>query len=320
MSSGAGKRYGNGKRAGWKCPLLLLLLIRALSAAALHPLAEGAVQIMIAGPDEISKWTEEYRPRFDLLGAVAALKLDGVPVLVHAGLCDEFGMRRTPPGFDEAGIGGFFLKPGVGVLKKDRGGRYDFFHPYPVETLLKTESRSGPGELTFLQCVDDFHGFGYRYTKQYRFEADSSRLVIRYELINTGKKPIVTDQYNHNFFSFGKNLPGTQYRIRTDFAAKPLQRSRVWCSCRQRVFTGFHPIPPGCYLTSTERIRAAENRLELTHPGFPYAVEIGGDFDSRKFAISFKEGEYISPEIFVEIDLAPGEMKKWSRIYRFLRR
>ena len=219
-------------------------MIRALSAAALHPLAEGAVQIMIAGPDEISKWTEEYRPRFDLLGAVAALKLDGVPVLVHAGLCDEFGMRRTPPGFDEAGIGGFFLKPGVGVLKKDRGGRYDFFHPYPVETLLKTESRSGPGELTFLQCVDDFHGFGYRYTKQYRFEADSSRLVIRYELINTGKKPIVTDQYNHNFFSFGKNLPGTQYRIRTDFAAKPLQRSGAWCSYRRREFAGFRMIPP----------------------------------------------------------------------------
>ena len=316
----AEKRYGHRGGAGGKRLLLLPVLIGALSAAALHPLTEGAVQISIAGPGEIPKLEEVYRPRFDLLGAVVAWSLDGRPILAGTGLCDEFGMRRTPPGFDEAGVGGTFLKPGVGVLKKDREGEYDFFHPYPVEFLLKTETRRERDSITFEQRLGDFRGFGYRYTKQYRFERDSSRLVIRYELTNTGKKPIVTDQYNHNFFSFGKELPGSRYRIRTDFTAKPLQRSGAWCSYRRREFTGFRMIPPGCYLTSTEWIPAKENRFELLHPDFPYSVEIGGDFDSRKFAISFREGEYISPEIFIEIDLKPGETKQWSRSCRILRR
>lgn len=299
--------------------LLAWLLAGAFSAAAIHPLSGGRHEIAIAGPEEIPALEEEYRPRFDLLGAVVQWKVDGQPLLTGTGLCDEFGMRRTPPGFDEAGIGGLFLKPGVGLLKKDRAGEYDFFHPYPVEVFLKTETLRETDRITFIQQIDDFRNFGYRYTKQYRWEKNRSRLIIQYELTNIGRKPLVTDQYNHNFFSFGRRLPGKRYRLHTDFTAEPVQRSGAWCDYRQRVFSGFRTIPPGCYLTSTARIAARMNRCELSHPDFPWTMEIGGDFDSPKFAISFKEGEYISPEIFIEIQLNPGDSRRWSRIYQLHR-
>ena len=48
-------------------------------------------------------------------------------------------------------------------------------------------------------------------------------------------------------------------------------------------------------------------------------MEISGDFDSRKFAISFKDKEYISPEIFIEIRLNPGETRRWNRFYQLQR-
>ena len=304
--------------AGRRLLYLFGLLTGTFSAAALHPLVDGTFEIAIAGPEEIPK-QEEFRPRFDLLGTVVQWKVDGLPILTGIGLCDEFGMRRTPPGFDEAGIGDLFLKPGGGLLKKDKDGEYDFFHPYPVAAFLKTETLREVDRITFVQQIDNFHNFGYRYTKQYRWEKKHSRLVIQYELTNIGKKPLVTDQYNHNFFSFGKSLPGNSYQLHTDFSAKPIQRSGTWCDYRQRVFSGFHMIPPGCYLTSTTWIPAKENRCVLIHPNFPWSVEISGDFDSRKFAISFKDEEYISPEIFIEIRLNPGETRRWNRFYQLQR-
>ena len=110
-----------------KFPLLFFLAASAFPALALHPLAVGPIQIGIAGPEEIPKLETEFRPRFDLLGAVAELKLDGMPVVSASGLSDEFGLLEEPPGFTEAGIGECFLKLGVGVLRKDVGGKYDFF-------------------------------------------------------------------------------------------------------------------------------------------------------------------------------------------------
>lgn len=74
-----------------------------------------------------------------------------------------------------------------------------------------------------------------------------------------------------------------------------------------------------CSYISLALVPAAENRFELARRDFPYAIRIGGDFESRKFAVSFKENEFISPEIFVEIHLKPGETRRWSRTYRFRR-
>ena len=302
-----------------KFPLLFFLAASAFPALALHPLAVGPIQIGIAGPEEIPKLETEFRPRFDLLGAVAELKLDGMPVVSASGLSDEFGLLEEPPGFTEAGIGECFLKLGVGVLRKDVGGKYDFFHPYPVVRFLETETRPSPQGIAFFQSIDDFQGYGYRYGKEYRYDPASAELTIRYELANTGRRPIATSQYNHNFFHLKPGLDDRNYTIRTGFAAEPLQRDGAWCRYENRLFSEFRTIPAGCSLVSRALIPAAENRFELAHPDFPYAIRIGGDFESRKFAVSFKENEFISPEIFVEIHLKPGETRRWSRTYRFRR-
>ena len=46
-------------------------------------------------------------------------------------------------------------------------------------------------------------------------------------------------------------------------------------SDNDRLFSKFRTIPAGCYLVSRALIPAAENRFELAHPDFPYAIRIG---------------------------------------------
>ena len=62
-----------------------------------------------------------------------------------------------------------------------------------------------------------------------------------------------------------------------------------------------------------------ENQFEISAPGLPFFLRIRGDFPSSRFAVSFRENMYLSPEIFVEIRLPPGGKFHWQRSYEFLR-
>src|SRR5579872_628908 len=120
-----------------------------------------------------------------------------------AGPAEEF----TQEGFDEAGQGGKFLKVGVGILRRDTD-TYDFVHTYPVVNEGKRGSSATKTSVRLTQDLNDKDtGYGYRYAKTVRLVPGKPEMVIEHVLTNTGKKPIETSVYCHNFLSLS---PGNE--------------------------------------------------------------------------------------------------------------
>lgn len=111
------------------------------------------------------------------------------------GPAEEFGAL----GYNEVEAGGLFVKPGIGVLRRDEGG-YNHSRPYPIVnggTWTVTRARDA---VEFTQTLSEPSiGYGYVYTKTIRLAPGQPRMTIAHVMKNTGTKAIETNVYDHNF-------------------------------------------------------------------------------------------------------------------------
>lgn len=141
------------------------------------------------------------------------------PASAMMGPAEEF---QKPLGYDTAKAGGTFVKVGVGVLRKPDDTAYNFGKPFELVDSGKWDVKSGPDFVTFTQTLNDAaSGYGYVYTKTIRLTADKSQMTIEHSLRNTGKQPIATNVYDHNFLVLDKMGPGPEYTITVPYEIKP---------------------------------------------------------------------------------------------------
>ena len=121
-------------------------------------------------------------------------------------------------GFQAAGMGGDFLKIGIGMLKRDTE-KEDHVHPYPIVNAGSVRSRATKTDVRITQTMNDkASGYGYRYTKTIRMVPGKAQMVIEHSLTNTGGKDIDTNVYCHNFLTLS---PGNEnITITAPFAIK----------------------------------------------------------------------------------------------------
>lgn len=107
-----------------------------------YRLSNGVLSVDIADIGEDYKGT-----RFDWTGFITQVTLEKgnhtfcVPESLKegegtggSGICNEFGISRAI-GYDEAPIGGWFPKPGIGLLQKLDSQSYSFHNKYPLTPL-----------------------------------------------------------------------------------------------------------------------------------------------------------------------------------------
>ena len=76
--------------------------------------------------------------------------------------------------------------------------------------------------ITFVQVLGETDSdYGYVYTKTIRLIGDSSGLVIEHHLRNTGKLPIATKLYDHNFLTIDGIPVGSSYSISVPYKIEP---------------------------------------------------------------------------------------------------
>ncbi|NGZ75365.1 hypothetical protein [Saccharibacillus alkalitolerans] len=267
--------------------------------------------------------------RFDRTGWIAQVRLESagvdfcVPESLEAGagtggegLSGEFGIDK-PIGYAEARPGGGFHKIGVGTLTRIDGGRYDFARTYPAEA-HEVRTESGRGEIRFVSEAPDRGGYSAKLTKT--IAIDGRRLHVRYGLKNLGRKAISTNEYVHNFVGIGGHPVGPDYVLRLPYAPelKMLGDGGVeeklaltdgeltWTSEAggeyYALFGGF-PVGEAPY-------------WELLHKPSGAGVRESGDFDAAKLAV-WGAGHVVAPEVFIDLELEPGESREWTRTYEF---
>ena len=144
---------------------LLTLVLTGSKAQDLFPDAEitnGIIRARLYLPDAENGY---YRgSRFDWSGVMPELTYEGHsyfgqwfekydPLLHDAimGPVEEF----SPVGYDEAEAGSFFLKVGVGMLRKPQEPKYAFSTAYQIENSGSWKVKAKPDRVAFTQKLED---------------------------------------------------------------------------------------------------------------------------------------------------------------------
>jgi hypothetical protein len=219
-------------------------------------------------------------------------------------------------GFEEAGMGGRFLKPGIGIFKRDN----DNVLKFPTLPSLNEGKRGfNPTKngARFTQDLQDPQsGYGYSYVKTVSLVPGKSQMTIAHVLKNTGKKDIVTTVYCHNFLSLS---PGSEHLVITApfawSAEQPLQPELV--KLDGKTIRYLAPIPKG---TTTQSLltgfgdRAGDYDFTVTNTKTGFGERIRADQPIAKINMWSIATTY-SLEPYIAISLKPGETKRWTYTY-----
>lgn len=235
------------------------------------------------------------------------------------GPCEEFGMFVNPLGYDDAKVGGQFLKIGVGVLEKPKEEKYRFMHTYTIVATPQWTIESSDGSIAFQQEIATDFGYGYEYRKS--LELKGRTLVIRHSLKNTGKKRILTDHYNHNFFNVDGDAVGPNYSLEFPFepkAVKPVERFSELVRLDGKRFALAGALEKGTIYGGVAGFdrTAATAGVTMKHKPSGVTVRVTGDKPLKQFQI-WGMSTTLCPEPFIELTIEPGKTETWKWTYEF---
>jgi len=168
------------------------------------------------GHNYYGPWYDHIDPRaydFEYHGSeIVASTCSGV-----TGPVNEFQTNQSALGFDEAKVGGTFIKIGVGVLRKE-SDKYDAFKQYEIVDPGKWSVVKHSDSVEFTQeLTDAATGYGYVYHKTVRLAAGKPEMVLEQRLKNTGRRAIHSSVYNHNFLVLDHQPPGPDFTLTLPF-------------------------------------------------------------------------------------------------------
>lgn len=230
------------------------------------------------------------------------------------GFFNEFGID-APVGFDDTPRGDWFHKIGIGLLKKE-GEAYEFHRPYEVQpAVFKAEAST---DHVLISCQSP-QANGYAYLLEKRIELLPGGFRVNYHLQNQGEKPLITNEYNHNFLSVDGGLLGRGGRLIFPFDLNPDNFGEIvnpegLVEMGHRTFS-FRGTPEQQFffsnLSGGKPVKASW-RWEDDQSGL--GISETGDFETQAINL-WGWKQVICPELFIRLELAPGESQRWIRSY-----
>jgi hypothetical protein len=223
------------KLCGVGAMLVLATVLVSAQSYPSHQITNGDITATVYLPD--AKGGFYTTTRFDWSGAIASLKYKGheyygnwfskitdiydfgyegpnkdvisADFTAMVGPAEEFGAL----GYNDVPEGGLFVKPGVGVLKRDEMN-YNHSRPYAIANGGKWDVKRSRDAVEFTHTLSEPSiSFGYVYTKVVRLTPGKPQMTISHVMKNTGSKSIVTNVYNHNFTTIDKLPIGPDVEI-----------------------------------------------------------------------------------------------------------
>jgi alcohol dehydrogenase (cytochrome c) len=296
-------------------------------------IANAAIRATVDLPDARAGY---YRgTRFDWSGSIRSLTWNGHeyfgqwferydPTLHDAimGPVEEFltGDEKSgygAVGYTEAAPGGTFVRIGVGVLRRppepglNRFGYQDIVDPGTWTTTV------GADRITFVHELKDTTGYAYVYTKTLRLEGET--LVLEHELKNTGTKPIVSEAYNHNFFTLDGRVTSPDVVVRFRFEPKADRSFNGMAEIRGREIAPSRVFQRG-ESTFAELAGfgagASDYGFEMENRATGAGVRVTGDraLTRQLFWASLKT---VCPEPYIDVSVEPGRTSTWRITYAF---
>jgi hypothetical protein len=314
-------------------------------------LRSDRLTVEIALPGEVYKGT-----RFDWSGFITQVTLDGTHTFCASeslqpgrgtggsGLCNEFGNEK-PVGYDDAPVGEAFPKLGIGLLKRPDGDTYRFIRPYEIIEEFPIIYDAGEQQVVFY--VEPIPCRGYAARLQKTLSVSGADLTIAYSLENAGEHDIVTREYCHNFLRIDDHMVGPDYVLTFPYSItlEPLGEQlggflprwvrmlipRPWLAklgemIFQRMLTvvsvkgneiTWNGMPERAFYARLQGFHKTDQaQWTLVHKPSGVQVQEFDDFEPARVAVWGVE-HVVSAEVFMDINLKPGETLNWTRRYHF---
>jgi len=312
-------------------PFLLLLLFQAPEIPG--PQAEitnGVVHAKFLLPDPVNGY---YRgTRFDWSGAISSLVWQGHeyfgqwfprydPKLHDAimGPVEEYRTHDAGLGYDEAKPGDTFIRIGVGVVRKPEEKQYRTFNTYDIVDPGKWTVKPKKDHVEFTHEVADGKGYAYRYSKVVRLVPGKPQMIIQHTLVNTGKKPIETAQYNHNFFMIDHLPTGPDLAVRFPFDVKAVSDFQGLAEIRGKDLVYLKELQKGQSVFSELKgygSSSSDYDIRIENAKAKAGVRIRGDQPLSK-VVFWSISTTACPEPYINLKAEPGKKVRWHFTYDF---
>lgn len=222
-------------------------------------------------------------------------------------------------GFDQAKPHETFLKIGIGTLRKPDEGPYDNYRTYEIVDPGTWTIEKGSDWISFTQKLEHANGYGYLYSKTLRFVAGQPRMVIEHSLKNTGRLPIETDVYDHNFLVMDRKGPQKKTTLTFPFTVKgsALPSDLAEIKGKQIIY---RKTLEGKEVVATPiqgfSNSPADYDLHVESPAAGIGVQITGDRPIAKMGL-WSIRSVVSIEPFIDVSIKPQAEMTWNLTYDF---
>lgn len=313
------------------CAGLLVVLCCGLISSDNFPqttISNGLIEARLYLPDAATGY---YRgTRFDWSGVVDRLEFKGHnyfgqwfekydPKLHDAfmGPVEEFSAL----GFDEAPVGGAFLRIGVGSLVKPDDKNFSFAKTYEIENPGTWKVRKFRDKVEFTHTLTDAAGYSYIYKKTVRLAAGRPAMVLEHSLTNTGQKSIETSVYNHNFFMIDQVPTGPDVKISFPFEITAEGKGFGTVADTKNKAIIFNKELPKNEYVYTAGVQGFKNTaddydISIENLKTNAGVRITGDVPMEKL-VFWACSTTSCPEPYIRIAAKSGEKVSWKIEYEF---
>lgn len=282
-------------------------------------------------PDAVNGY---YRAtRFDWSGQVFSLRtlhheyfgqwFERYDPLLHdsiMGPVEEFRTGSSALGYDEAPVGGEFVRIGVGILRRPDAGPFQPFRTYEIVDPGVWRVRAGRSWVEFQHSIRPANGYAYVYRKVVRLVKQQPKMEIGHTLLNTGAKTIETAQYNHNFFVIDGLPAGPGVSVEFPFeleTVRPFSAGFVRNSGRRIEIV--EEIPEGRSAIGEFRGFSSDARdyeIRVAHAPAGAGVRIRGSLPLERLVFWCTRRTFC-PEPYVRLSVPPGRRVSWKLTYEF---
>jgi hypothetical protein len=264
--------------------------------------------------------------RFDWSGVISSLEWNGHsffgqwfsrydPKLHDAitGPVEEF----SGLGYDEAKAGESFVRIGVGAVRKPDEPAYRQFSTYEIVDPGTWTVHRSTDRVELVHTLRDTAGYAYEYRKTVRLRGGT--LVLEHRLKNTGRKPIATSVYEHDFFMLDGQPTGPDFAVRFPFEITAVAPLNAAAETRGKDFVYLRELQPGQTVQTQLKgfgptARDYDIRLENRKTGA--GVRQTGDRPISKINL-WSIRTTICPEAYIDLAVAPGQTSSWRITYEF---
>ena len=231
------------------------------------------------------------------------------------GLFNEFGINQ-PVGYDECPPGAGFPKIGVGLLTRKSDKAYDFSSKYDILP-YSFNIKEGTKSVEFTCKSAGGSNYEFRLNKKIELKEDS--FSINYSLLNTGVKYIRTNEYVHNFISINGKKVDKRYRLELPFEIIPqnfdelLNPGNTFNISGKTLTWDTAPLEP-FFIGRLNTWYRGKGKWTLLNSEDKAGISETTDFKILRMNL-WGASHVLSPELFFEINLAPGKETLWKRKY-----